>query len=53
MFFRTPKEMREYEAREKYDMDIISAEDNGRVEGRAEASRVSSALTAAVRSCLV
>ena len=37
VFFRTPEEMREYEAREKYDMDIISAEDNGRAEGRIEA----------------
>lgn len=36
MFFRTPKEMSEYEAREKYEMDMLLAEDNGRAEGRAE-----------------
>ena len=33
VFFRTPKEMREYEAREKYEMDMLSAEENGRAEG--------------------
>ena len=32
VFFRTHKEMREYEAREKYEMDMISAEENGRIE---------------------
>ena len=39
VFFRTPKEMREYKAREKYEMDMISAEENGRIEALLETAK--------------
>lgn len=38
VFFRTPKEMREYESREKYEMDMLSAEENGIAKGEIKAN---------------